>query len=97
MAHDADCVRAGRDAVLPDSDGRGLLAAVRCDFLVRESPFIIVNTADFVQKVELSGVHAADLGVNVGRVEDRVPPVQYLSTPAACYRYGCYVLPTGAD
>ena len=46
---------------------------------------------------ELSGVHAADLGVNVGRVEDRVPPVQYLSTPAACYRYGCYVLPTGAD
>ena len=26
-----------------------------------------------------------------------VPPVQYLSTPAACYRYGCYVLPTGAD
>ena len=46
---------------------------------------------------ELSGVHAADLGVNVGRVEDRVPPVQYLSTRAAGYRYGCYVLPTGAD
>lgn len=33
----------------------------------------------------------------VGPIEDRIPAVQYLSTPEACYRYGCYVLPTGAE
>ena len=38
---------------------------------------------------ELSGVHAADLGVNVGRVEDRAcrPVVADASTPAACTVY----------
>lgn len=35
-----------------------------------------------------------DLGTYVGRFEDRVPDVQYLTTPEACFKYGCFVLPT---
>lgn len=72
--------------LLAPEDVRACASSTQPDFYVSEAG-----------AAELSGAHAADLGVNVGRVEDRVPPVQYLSTPAACYRYGCYVLPTGAE
>ena len=44
-----------------------------------------------------TGAAGPDMGTYVGRIEDRVPDVQYLTTPAACYKYGCYTLPAKPD
>ncbi|MCA9664393.1 MAG: response regulator [Myxococcales bacterium] len=47
------------DSQLPDGAGRELLSALRSDFLVRESPFIMVSGDDLAQQIETSGAPAA--------------------------------------
>lgn len=46
------------EAELPDADGRELLAGVRCDFRVRETPFIIVGTKAMAPALQQTGVGA---------------------------------------
>ena len=46
---------------------------------------------------ELSGSIAPDTGIYVGKIEDRIPPVQYLAPPEALQKYGCFVLPSSTD
>ncbi|MCK5799677.1 MAG: hypothetical protein KAI47_20950, partial [Deltaproteobacteria bacterium] len=46
------------DIQLPDADGRELLLGVRCDFRIREVPFIIVAIKDMLPAINAQGVVA---------------------------------------
>ncbi|PID38452.1 MAG: hypothetical protein CSB49_05520 [Proteobacteria bacterium] len=46
------------DAALPDAEGKALLAGIRCDFRVRETPFIIVDVARMTAVLNQSGAGA---------------------------------------
>ena len=48
------------DLHLGDVDGRELLAAVRSDFIVRETPFLILSGADLDRQIKTEGQEAVD-------------------------------------
>ena len=70
-----------RVKLVPDEE-RHCSGAIQPDFYV---------SADTARGI--ANVTGPDMGTYVGRFEDRIPDVQYLTTPEACYKYGCYVLP----
>jgi CheY-like chemotaxis protein len=46
------------DAALPDAEGKALLAGIRCDFRVRETPFIIIDVAGMTAVLNQAGAAA---------------------------------------